>query len=169
LAAEILFRACYEFDDIKGKSVVDLGAGTGRLALAASMLGADYVVGTELDPLALKIAAKSSNRLQLEVDWVLADIETLHGTVDTVVMNPPFGTKQPHADTQFLQVAIRIANTAYSIHKTSTREYLERWFREHGSTAELLTSTEMEIPHQFSFHSKRRRFVGVDVFRIARR
>jgi predicted RNA methylase len=169
LAAEILFRACYEFNDIQGKSVVDLGTGTGRLGLAASMLGADYVVGAELDPQALKTAAKSSNRLQLEIDWVLADIETLHGTVDTVVMNPPFGTKQPHADTQFLQVAIRIARVAYSIHKTSTREYLERWFREHGTTGELLMSTKIVIPYQFSFHSKRRRFVDVDVFRIARR
>jgi putative methylase len=130
------------------------------------MLGADYVVGTELDREALDIAAKTSNRFQLDIDWVLADIETLHGTVDTVVMNPPFGTKRPHADTQFLQVAIRIARVAYSIHKTSTREYLEHWFQEHGSTAELLTSTNMEIPHQFSFHKKRRRFVDIDVFRI---
>ena len=33
LAAEILFRACYEFGDIEGKLVIDLGTGTGRLSL----------------------------------------------------------------------------------------------------------------------------------------
>jgi putative methylase len=84
-------------------------------------------------------------------------------------MNPPFGTKRPHADTQFLQAALRIGKVVYSIHKASTRRHLDRWFREHDSRAEVIMTTEMEIPHQFSFHRKRRRYVDVDVFRIVRR
>jgi len=149
--------------------VIDLGTGTGRLALGASMLGAEYVVGAELDRLALQVAASNCRRLGLETDWVLADIEALRGPVDTVVMNPPFGTKRPHADTQFLQAALRIGKVVYSIHKASTRRHLDRWFREHDSRAEVIMTTEMEIPHQFSFHRKRRRYVDVDVFRIVRR
>jgi putative methylase len=168
LAAEILFRACYEFADIEGKSVIDLGAGTGRLTLGASMLGADYVVGAEIDRVALEVAARTCKRLGLEVDWVLGEIETLRGPMDTVVMNPPFGTKRPHADTRFLQVALKIGKVVYSIHKASTRKHLERWFREHNSKANVILSADMEIPHQFSFHKKRRRYVEVDVFRIVR-
>jgi putative methylase len=169
LAAEILFRACYEFGDIEGKSVIDLGTGTGRLALGASMLGAEYVVGAELDRLTLETAASNCRRLGLETDWILADIETLRGPVDTVVMNPPFGTKLPHADTRFLQTAFRIGKVVYSIHKASTRRHLDRWFREHDSRAEVIMTTQMEIPHQFSFHSRNRRYVDIDVFRIVRR
>jgi putative methylase len=168
LAAEILFRACYEFGDIEGKTVMDLGAGTGRLALGASMLGAEYAVGTELDRLALEVGASSCKRLGLKVDWVLADIETLRGPVDTVIMNPPFGTRSPHADIRFLQTALRIGKVVYSIHKTSTRQHLERWFREHNSKANVILRADMEIPHQFAFHRKRRRYVKVDVFRIVR-
>jgi putative methylase len=128
LAAEILFRACYEFGDIERKSVIDLGTGTGRLALGASMLGAEYVVGVELDLLALKTAATNCRRLRLEADWVLAEIDTLRGPVDTVVMNPPFGTRRPHADIRFLQTALRIGKVVYSIHKAATRAHLDRWF-----------------------------------------
>jgi predicted RNA methylase len=168
LAAEILFQACYEFGDIEGKSVIDLGAGTGRLALGASMLGAEYTVGAEVDRLAIEAGAKNCKRLRLKVDWVLAEIETLRGSVDTVVMNPPFGTKNPHADMRFLQTAVRIGKVVYSIHKTSTRKHLERWFGEHNSKASVILRADMEIPHQFSFHKKKRRYVEVDVYRIVR-
>jgi len=168
LAAEILFRACYEFADIEGKTVVDLGTGTGRLALGASMLGAGYVVGVDLDRRALEIAAATCKRLGWKIEWVLADVETLRGNVDTVVMNPPFGTKRPHADIEFLQTALRIGRVVYSIHKSSTRKHLERWLREHAHRAERIMTTQMEIPHQFSFHRKKRAYVDVDVFRIAR-
>jgi predicted RNA methylase len=168
LAAEILFQACYEFGDIEGKSVIDLGAGTGRLALGASMLGAEYTVGAEVDRPALEVGAMNSRRLRLKVDWVLAEIETLRGPMDTVVMNPPFGTRNPHADIRFLQTALRIGKVVYSIHKTSTRKHLERWFGEHNSKANVILRADMELPHQFSFHKKRRRSVEVDVYRIVR-
>ncbi len=168
LAAEILFRACYEFGDIEGKSVLDLGTGAGRLALGASMLGAEYVVGVDLDWLALKVAAGNCRRMRLKADWVLADLEALQGPIDTVVMNPPFGTKRPHADIQFLQTAIRIGKVVYSIHKAATRSHLGRWFSEHDRHAEIIMRAEMEIPHQFSFHRKRKHHVDVDVFRIVR-
>jgi putative methylase len=168
LAARILFRACYEFGDIEHKSVVDLGTGTGRLALGAAMLGAEYVVGVELDPLALNVAIRNCTQLRLKADWVLTDIDTLRGPVDTVIMNPPFGTKRPHADIRFLQTALRIGKVIYSIHKAATREHLDRWFREQGSRSQVIITSKMEIPHQFSFHKKRKRYVDIDVFRAAR-
>ncbi len=166
LAAEILFRARYEFGDIQGKSVVDLGTGTGRLALGASMLGATYTVGVELDPESLESASAMSKRLGIEVDWLLADIRTLRGLVDTVVMNPPFGTKRPHVDIEFLQVALRIGKVIYSIHKSATRSYINNWLSEHASRGNLIITTKMEISHQFSFHTKRKSSVDVDVYRI---
>ncbi len=166
LAAEILFRACYVHDDVEDKSVLDLGAGTGRLALGASILGASQVVGVDLDQTALEVAVRSCRRLGLEANWVLGDIEALRGPVDTVFMNPPFGTKRAHADTDFLGVALRLGDAIYSIHKSSTRSYLERWFREHDVDAERMISTKLEIPHQFPFHKKKRAYVEVDVYRI---
>jgi putative methylase len=168
LAAEILFLACYVHNDIENKCIADLGTGTGRLALGASMLGAGYVVGVDLDRLSLGVASRHSKLVGLHADWVLGDIETVRGPVDTVLMNPPFGTKQPHTDVQFLQVALMLGAVAYSIHKSSTRKFLTQWLQDHASKFERIMTTEMEIPHQFSFHRKRRRDVEVDVFRIER-
>jgi len=168
LAAEILFSACYEYGDIEGKSVLDLGTGTGRLAIGASILGASHAIGIDLDKSALKVAMKSCRRLEVKVDWILGDVESLGGQVDTIVMNPPFGTKRPHADTQFLQVAVRLAKIAYSVHKSSTRRYLTHWLHQHHAEAHSMAVTKIEIPHQFPFHKERRRQVNVDVVRVIR-
>ncbi len=168
LAADMLFLACYSYGDIEGKCVADLGTGTGRLALGASMLGAGYVVGVDLDPVSLTVASRNSRLLGPQTDWVLGDIETLRGPVDTVLMNPPFGTKHRHADIRFLQAALRLGRIIYSIHKSSTRRFLTRWLREQQTEFERIITSKMEITHQFSFHRMRKRYVDIDVFRIER-
>ena len=48
VASTMLYIAAYANDDIIGKTVLDLGCGTGRLALGASYLGADNVVGIDV-------------------------------------------------------------------------------------------------------------------------
>ncbi len=168
LAAEILFTACYAHDDIEGKRVLDLGTGTGRLALGASILGARTVLGVDIDAPSIHVASQSARVLGVEADWVVGDIGIIRGSFDTVLMNPPFGTKQPHADIQFLQCAQSLAPVIYSIHKSSTRSFLGHWLENQGLKGERIMSTKMEIPHQFSFHRKPKRFVEVDVFRIVR-
>ena len=67
------------YDDIENKSVVDLGTGTGRLALGASMLGAEYVVGVDLDMPSLGVALRHAKLLGLRPDWVHCDIEAYEG------------------------------------------------------------------------------------------
>jgi predicted RNA methylase len=169
LAADILFEACYVYSDIENKSVADLGTGTGRLALGASMLAAGYVVGIDLDPISLAVARRNAQLLNLHPDWVCGTVESLRGSVDTVLMNPPFGTKQRHADIHFLEVALVLGTVVYSIHKSSTREYIIRFLRGRTYQSERILSTQMAIPHQFDFHRKRIRRVEVDVFRIQHR
>ncbi|HID18442.1 TPA: methyltransferase domain-containing protein, partial [Candidatus Bathyarchaeota archaeon] len=56
LASTLLHMAAYTFNDLAGRTVCDLGCGTGILALGAAMLGAEYVVGLDLDPEAVRVA-----------------------------------------------------------------------------------------------------------------
>ncbi|XP_048442317.1 rRNA N6-adenosine-methyltransferase METTL5-like isoform X2 [Pyrus x bretschneideri] len=83
--------------------------------------------------------------LELDVEFIQCNIKNLGwraDLVDTVVMNPPFGTRKKGADMDFLSVALKIATQAvYSLHKTSTRDVSHTPCAlttcEKGSSAEL--------------------------------
>ncbi|WP_435065426.1 METTL5 family protein [Halobaculum sp. EA56] len=61
--------------DVAGRTVLDLGAGTGMFALGAALRGARRVVGVELDAGALAVARANERRVgaRTEVHWVQAD------------------------------------------------------------------------------------------------
>ena len=65
IAATMLYMAAYANNDIIGKTVLDLGCGTGRLALGAAYLGAKSVVGIDIDRLAIKTAVENSMKVGL--------------------------------------------------------------------------------------------------------
>lgn len=69
--------------------------------------------------------------LTTQIDFVLCDVNQLHQQQhiqpDTVVMNPPFGTKIKGADMQFLRVACSLGpQQIYSLHKSSTRSHIHK-------------------------------------------
>jgi len=64
VAAEILYLAAYVHEDIIGKSVIDLGCGTGRLAIGAALLGAKETTGVDIDRAAVELARKNSEKIE---------------------------------------------------------------------------------------------------------
>ena len=90
--------------NLSGK-VADLGSGTGRLAIAAALLGAD-VTGYEIDSEAISISEKYSSQNNLDIKWINAAVEGIDTEFDTVIMNPPFGSQRPGADKIFLEKAM---------------------------------------------------------------
>jgi len=62
--------------------------------------------------------------------------------VDTVVMNPPFGTKHNKGlDMKFLQTGLEMASRAvYSLHKSSTRDHVLSKAKEWGAEARYVQS-----------------------------
>eukprot|EP00249_Psilotum_nudum_P007258 c20431_g2_i6 orf=138-758(+) len=172
IASRMLFMAENSFGDIDGKLVADLGCGCGTLGLAASLLGANYVVGLDIDSEALSIAQENFAELELDIDLVQANVTKLPWKgpiVDTVVMNPPFGTRRKGADMDFLSSALKIAETAvYSLHKTSTREHIKRAaLRDVGAkTADVLCELRFDLPALYKFHKKREVDIFVDLWRF---
>ena len=118
LAANMLYIAAYTNDHVVGKSVLDLGCGTGRLALGASYLGAESVIGIDIDRLAINTAHKNSEKVNLSqsVQWILGDISAVRGHFDTVMQNPPFGVQTREADRPFLAKALEVGDFIYSLH-----------------------------------------------------
>ena len=76
----------------RGARVVDVGTGSGAIALALADERPDLrVTATESSPGALAVARANGARLGLEVEWLLGDLlEPVTGHVDAVVSNPPY-------------------------------------------------------------------------------
>ena len=63
VAATMLYIAAYTNNGIIGKNILDLGCGTGRLALGASFLGARDIVAVDIDRLPLRRRLKIQRKL----------------------------------------------------------------------------------------------------------
>lgn len=74
LAARMVYTAEFEFGDIEGRNVLDLGCGTGMLGIAAGVLGAGSVVGLDIDPGALRAAAENADSMDVDMDLVCCDV-----------------------------------------------------------------------------------------------
>jgi putative methylase len=193
VAATMLHLAAYTNDDIVGKRVLDLGCGTGRLALGAAFLGAKQVVGVDLDRTSVRLASENAAKtgLGMKAQWIAADISAIRGRFDTVLQNPPFGVQKRNADRRFLEKAMEVGRTIYSIHKSagtqrsihsrlkpSSREdlisvspspFLENFVQERGGKIKAVYAMIMTIPHMFDFHSKKKHEFVVDLYVIEER
>ena len=69
--------------------VLDVGAGSGILAMAAAALGASQVVACEIDPEACQVAADNiaANHLQAKIAVTTTPIEKLSGSFDLILAN----------------------------------------------------------------------------------
>jgi ribosomal protein L11 methyltransferase len=68
-------------------SVLDVGTGSGLLAIAARKLGAGKVVGTDNDIVALRVAAENAAENRVTVSLASEDLSKVKSTFDLVVAN----------------------------------------------------------------------------------
>ena len=87
---------------------------------------------------------------------------------DTVIMNPPFGTKRNAGiDMTFLQTAISMATSAvYSLHKTSTRDHIMRKCKEWKCEVQVVAELRYDLPQTYNFHKKKSVDIQVDFIRV---
>lgn len=165
IAADMTFLA-YSQGDIAGLRVADLGCGTGMLGIAAALLGAREVIGLDQDQAALDLAKENATRVGVEICLVRGDVSDFQEKVDTVVMNPPFGSQRRHADRPFLEKAMKLSEVSYSLHNAITQDFLLELVSSAGMMGEVLKRYKLEIPHTFAFHKKAKRDVEVLLLRI---
>ena len=169
IAAEILYGAMMD-ENIVGKNVLDLGCGSGVFTLGAALLGANRVVGVDVDPEAL--SKLQENMMEIGVPEVvslfLSDVKDFQPgrTFDTCVMNPPFGAQKKGADRPFLKKAMELSRTIYSLHMTRTEDFIEKFAEDRGARVISRSRYRFPIPHLFHFHSKTEVDVEVTCFKI---
>jgi putative methylase len=160
-------------EDIEERTVIDLGCGTGMLALAATLRGPERVVGVDIDDAALGTAQENRRRIaaRSSVSWVQADATQIPldpSTDATVVMNPPFGAQNgnEHADRAFLETTAEIATVSYSIHNAGSADFVESFAADHDGEMTHAYSAEFDLPKTFKHQSEQSRTIDVELFRI---
>jgi putative methylase len=159
IASDILFHA-YSEGDISGRTVNDLGCGTGIFAIGACLLGGD-AAGFDISSEAIGKAKCNAESLGVNAAFEVCDISEVTRRADTTVMNPPFGSQRRNADRPFLDKATELSGSVYSIHMETTLPFLRRYVRETGKEICYHKTYKYQIPHTFSFHSKREHVVDV--------
>jgi len=172
LAARLLHHA-HLLGDIEGKEVCDLGCGTGVLACGVVLLGAARVVGVDMDPDALAVAKRNAARLDADIRLVQGDVRDRSlieglGSFDTVIMNPPFGAQDPHADRPFVDTALALAPVIYGIFNAGSIPFLGAYTAGRAEI-DLTMGGIFPLRRTFPFHRRDVVEIEVEILRIRRR
>ena len=94
------------------------------------------------------------------------------GNISTVLMNPPFGTKNNAGiDVAFVKAGLSLARSnplraIYSMHKSSTREHLKRKAEDWNVSFTVIAEMKFDLPAKYSFHKKDNVTIQVDLLRF---
>ncbi|THD19646.1 Methyltransferase [Fasciola hepatica] len=133
-----------------------------------------YVISVDVDPDAISDFVDNLDSLEMRdeaMDAVLCDVtrfglENDRKLVDTVILNPPFGTNRSNTgiDIEFLKRALYIAEFhVYSLHKTSTRDFVLRTIRDQKAKAEVVAELRFDIPRMYKRHRQESVDIEVDL------
>ncbi len=173
IVADIVYQA-YMQGNVKGRTIADLGCGSGFFALACALLGAKKVYGVELDPQALEVARANERLLQEEfdvsVDWLESDVSGFFVPVDVVFQNPPFGIKRKGADRAFLKRSLEVSPILYSLHMEGkgTRTFINGFVQNLSARVVSTKNYDLTIPRLFESHRSDTRHITVTLYYIKR-
>lgn len=169
IAAQLVHLADLQ-GDLDG-TVVDLGTGTGTLALGVALRGPERVIGLDADRAVLATAHENERRVDpdVEVDWLLADGGRLPLRLSnaTVLMNPPFGAQHGNrgADHRFFNAAREFADVVYSVHNAGSRDFVEAFVADHGGRITHAYELAFDLDRQFEFHESGSKTIRAECYR----
>ncbi len=172
IAADVIWMILMR-EQLNGKTVADLGSGTGILGLGCLLAGASKVFLVEKDENAMLTAKQNYELLKSEgyklgdAEFILSDINGFKEKADIVLQNPPFGTKDKHADREFLEKAFSTAGKVFSFHKTSTEQFVRAFAESSGFHIEGMLDFKFPLHHTQNFHTRRIHRIEVTLFALS--
>lgn len=181
-AADIVFFAGFEFNDIENRIIFDLGTGTGRLSIASAFLKAFYVMSVDIDLNALRVLRK--NILSLDLDNIIfplcADIRDFEiskvllppNVKITTIMNPPFGVQKRAADRIFLEKAFCFSDVVYSIHITGekVKKFISDFVSKYVNwRIDNILPINLILERTFQFHTQKTKMIDVNLYRFVKK
>jgi putative methylase len=161
-AAELLTTAD-RLEKLEDRSVVDLGSGTGRLAIGAALLGASPVRAIEIDAGAVDIARTAAAAAGVEVEFEARDVAGYNVPADVVLLNPPFGAQRRHADRPFWDAAFTVARrSVHGFALADSRNFIARRAVERGAHIIETQPVAWDLGRTFPHHTRSRVSLPVD-------
>ncbi len=158
--------------DIEGKKLMDLGCGTGVLGIGALLLGASKVWFIDIDNKVFEALKRNLEGLEIDPDRYeiiqedVKKVEKPEEGIDIVFQNPPFGTKEDHADKKFLEKAFTICDIIYSFHKSSTKKFVEAISSDNGFEITHRWDFLFPLKNTQKFHKNKIKRIEVSCFRM---
>ncbi|MCI6774531.1 MAG: METTL5 family protein [Methanobrevibacter boviskoreani] len=186
IASDVLWNA-YTLGDIYNMDIVDLGCGTGIFSIGSIFLGANSVLGIDIDDESLEMAQNVSKHIGISTEKMdslhffqgnvnnLKKIKDLdisgfsNDKVDTLIQNPPFGSQEKAkngADRRFIDFACENSEVIYSFHMASTHDFIVNYFEDLGAKITHEFYYNFPLKKIYKFHTQESRNVGVIVFRV---
>ena len=166
-AAATLLETAVRIDGLRGRSVLDLGCGTGRLAIGAALLGARPVRGLDEDVTATNVAKAAARAEGVQVSFETADVTEAEGSVDLVVMNPPFGAQRKHADRPFWDRAFALARLSiYAFALQDSRTFIARQAVAHQAHILEVVPVPWPLGRTLPHHGRPRVDLDVDLWAL---
>lgn len=166
IAAHVI-HAADMLGDIEGKHVLDLGCGTGILGLGAVYYGARKATLLDVDKHAIAVAKENAAALDIDdVGYIPGSVRPVQA--DTVIMNPPFGTKVLHADKKFLLAAFKSAPVVYSMHLFSAEDFVVQLAQDSGFEVTHVWPVSFPLKNTMRQHKKKRTYIDVIIVRFTK-
>lgn len=167
IAADIIFIA-HQFGDVENKTVLDLGCGTGIFSVGMALTEAKKVVGIDIDKNCIEIAREYAEKNNLEITFLVQDVNDVKIKCDTVIMNPPFGAQKSNkkADRKFIEKGFEVAHVMYSIHLAKTVPFVKKLASSLGGDIDYLKDYIFPIKWMYKFHEKKVINYDVTMLRI---
>ena len=160
--------------EISGRTILDAASGPGILGIGLLLMGAKKVYFLDKDAEIMQICQENYTKTKEvyeigDAEFIVSDIRLFDAEVDIVVQNPPFGTKNEHIDKLFLEKAFSSAPLVYSMHKFSTKGFVEAITNDHGFEISGVWRYEFPIKAAFHFHKKPVQQIDVGLWRMEKK
>jgi len=137
------------------------------------LLGARQCYFIDADGEAIKIAKENLAFLEKETKMKISDnamfinkdISLFNQKVNVIIQNPPFGTVRKHADVAFLNKALSTARVVYSIHKTSTLDFIRQYAEKSGRITHYFR-LNLQLKKTMPWHKQKIKEIDVTCVRV---
>lgn len=185
IAADWLWQAALK-GDLRGKVILDGACGPGILGIGSLLMGAKKVFFIDKSREAIELCRENYERIKEKIKriekrekrekgrrlgegvFILGDIRLFDEKVEVVLENPPFGTKERHIDKVFLEKAFELGKVVWSMHKLSTKRFVEAVSSDYNFEITDFFRYDFPIKAKFKWHEKPVKKIEVGLWRMER-